>query len=116
MAMAAAHRPLPDWQKLQIGMSAGVHELTRYQGKSTKAANDRWRNLIKSRRIVRRANRLGSPQAFVGPMKSIAGIILLFKVLQYTDPNPAVPTQLRPVLQPLCVGFEFYTQAVATCG
>jgi len=27
--MAAAHRPFSDWQKLQSGMSAGVHELTR---------------------------------------------------------------------------------------
>jgi hypothetical protein len=28
MTMAAAHRPFPDWQKLQSGMSAGVHEFT----------------------------------------------------------------------------------------
>ena len=29
VTMAAAHRPFSDWQKLQSGMSADVHELTR---------------------------------------------------------------------------------------
>jgi hypothetical protein len=29
VTMAAAHRPFSDWQKLQSGMSAGVHELIR---------------------------------------------------------------------------------------
>jgi hypothetical protein len=29
VTMAAAHRPFSDWQKLQSGMSAGVHELAR---------------------------------------------------------------------------------------
>src|SRR5690242_4332234 len=78
-----------------------------------KKANDRWRNSIPIT-PHRRPDKPPTTQTPVGRMKSIAVIILLFEILQYADPNAAVPAKPRPVPQALCVCFEFFFGGIIT--